>query len=316
MLPPPWARISGSASRRSSRSSPASARASGSTTSALCLARPSDGNSGPGDAVGSSAAQSPRCADGSELNHPFTDTDIVAGANMLRRGSSTLGFLSVDALRVAASVLAPAVAALFNACAQVGSFPPAWALCAITPIHKSGAVEEPGNYRGIAVGTVLGKMYATLLNFRLTRWAEANNLRAAGQAGFREDHRCTDDLLILRTVIEQQRTGSHWLAVESGRRAGAAVPRDQRVCQRCGSGEVDDEAHMVFRCAALSAVRREHANLFAPWPDSLRSLMGRDQKALAAFVYACYKTWPWSRHRWRDYRPSWTTCSRTQTAGA
>ena len=52
-------------------------------------------------------------------------------------------------------------------------------------------------------------------------------------------------------------------------------------------GEVDDEAHMVFRCAALSAVRREHANLFAPWPDSLRSFMGRDQKALAALVYAC-----------------------------
>ena len=48
-------------------------------------------------------------------------------------------------------------------------------------------------------------MYATLLNFRLTRWAEANNLRAAGQAGFREDHRCTDNLLTLRTVIEQQR---------------------------------------------------------------------------------------------------------------
>ena len=93
-----------------------------------------------------------------------------------------------------------------------------------------------------------------------------------------------------RKRLAQLRTGSHWLAVESGRRAGAAVPRDQRVCQRCGSGEVDDEAHMVFRCAALSAVRREHANLFALWPDSLRSLMGRDQKALAAFVYACYKT--------------------------
>ena len=36
---------------------------------------------------------------------------------------------------------------------------------------------------------------------------------------------------------------------------------------------------MMFRCAALTAVRREHANLFAPWPDSLRSFMGRDQKA-------------------------------------
>ncbi len=93
-----------------------------------------------------------------------------------------------------------------------------------------------------------------------------------------------------RKRLAQLRTGSHWLAVESGRRAGAAaVPRDQRVCQRCNSGEVDDEAHMIFRCAALSGQRREHASLFAPWPDSLRSFMGRTSTAVAAFVYACYK---------------------------
>ena len=65
-----------------------------------------------------------------------------------------------------------------------------------------------------------------------------------------------------RKAMAQLRAGSHWLGVESGRREGAALPRDQRVCQRCGSGEVDDEAHMVFRCAALSVQRREYASLF------------------------------------------------------
>ena len=92
-----------------------------------------------------------------------------------------------------------------------------------------------------------------------------------------------------RRRLAQLRTGSHWLAVESGRRAGAAVPRDQRVCQRCSSGEVDDEAHMVFRCAALSVQRREHASLFSPWPVNLCEFMGQDPKTLAAFAYACYK---------------------------
>ena len=92
-----------------------------------------------------------------------------------------------------------------------------------------------------------------------------------------------------RRRLAQLRTGSHWLAVESGRRAGAAVPREQRVCQRCRSGEVDDEAHMVFRCAALSVQRREHASLFSPWPANLRDFMGRDPTELAAFAYACYK---------------------------
>ena len=46
---------------------------------------------------------------------------------------------------------------------------------------------------------------------------------------------------------------------------------------------------MVFRCAELSGLRREHASLFSPWPADLRSFMGRDPKTLAAFAYACYK---------------------------
>ena len=82
---------------------------------------------------------------------------------------------------------------------------------------------------------------------------------------------------------------ARWLGVESGRHEGAALHRNQRLCQRCGSGEVDDEDHMVFRCAALSAERQEHASLFSPWPENLRSFMGQDPKTLAAFAYACYK---------------------------
>ena len=169
-----------------------------------------------------------RCADGSELNQPFTSADVVRSVNLLHRGSSTLGFLTVEAFRAAAPLLAGAVAALCNACAQVGSLPPAWALCAITPIHKSGPVTDPGNYRGIAVGTVLAKMYATLLNSRLTKWAEANDLRAAGQAGFRQDHRCSDHLLVLRTVIEQQRIvkASLYTCFVDFKKAYDTVPRD------------------------------------------------------------------------------------------
>ena len=46
---------------------------------------------------------------------------------------------------------------------------------------------------------------------------------------------------------------------------------------------------MVFRCTALSEQRRRHAQLFSPWPDSLRSFMERDPTAVAAFAYECYK---------------------------
>jgi len=88
--------------------------------------------------------------------------------------------------------------------------PSRWAQSAITPIYKGGAESEPGNYRGIAVGTALAKLYATILNQRLTGWLEANGLRALGQGGNREDHRTTDHALLLRTLIEQYRhSGQH-----------------------------------------------------------------------------------------------------------
>ena len=196
--------------------------------SALLGEAPSEGSSGAGNVHAPRAGLVYAAADGSELNQPFTAAEIVGVVSKLRRGSATLGFLSVEALRAAAPLLAPVVAALFNACAQVGSLPPAWALCAITPIHKSGSKTEPGNYRGIAVGSVLAKMYATLFNCRLTSWTEVNKLRAAGQAGFREDHRCTDNLLILRTVIEQQRATKAplYTCFVDFRKAYDSVPRD------------------------------------------------------------------------------------------
>ena len=147
-----------------------------------------------------------RTADGSELNAPFTANDVEQTIMCLRKGAATLGFLSVDALRAAAPLLAPGVAALLNGCSTVGSLPAAWALSALTPVFKSGETSDPGNYRGIAVGTVVAKLYASMINSRLSAWAEEKGLRAQGQAGFREDHRCSDHLLALRTLIEQQRS--------------------------------------------------------------------------------------------------------------
>ena len=136
--------------------------------------------------------------------------------------SSTLGFLSIHALKVAAHLLAPCVAALFNSFAIVGCLPPSWAMSAITLILKSGDIDVPGNYRGIAVGTVMSKLFAKLINSRLTHWAESNGIRAEGQAGFR------DHLLILRTLIEQQRERKLplYTCFVDFRKAYDSVPRD------------------------------------------------------------------------------------------
>jgi hypothetical protein len=53
------------------------------------------------------------------------------------------------------------------------------------------------------MGPVLAKVFAMILEARLSNWAEEKGLRARGQVGFRKDFRTTDNLYILRTLIEQ-----------------------------------------------------------------------------------------------------------------
>lgn len=44
------------------------------------------------------------------------------------------------------------------------------------------------SYRPITVVPVLAKLFATVMDQRMTRWAEGCNLRPRPQAGFRKDH--------------------------------------------------------------------------------------------------------------------------------
>jgi hypothetical protein len=67
---------------------------------------------------------------------------------------------------------------------------------------KRGDASEFDNYRGITVGPILVKLFAMILDKRLTEWAEQHGLRAKGQGGFRKDYRTTDQLFILQTLIE------------------------------------------------------------------------------------------------------------------
>ncbi len=70
---------------------------------------------------------------------------------------------------------------------------------------KGGDASKFDNYRGINVGPILAKLFAMILEKRMSKWVEQHGLRAKGQAGFRKDYRTTDQLFILRILIEQSK---------------------------------------------------------------------------------------------------------------
>lgn len=140
-----------------------------------------------------------------ELDADITAAEVATAINKISAGSACLGPLSAALIKAGRGALAPVLASLFTAVLRSGCYPPDWALGAITSIHKKGDVTDPNNYRGITVGHVLAKLYATVINARLTTWLETRGLRAKGQAGFRQGYRTVDNCFILRALAERAR---------------------------------------------------------------------------------------------------------------
>ena len=90
---------------------------------------------------------------------------------------------------------------LFNKILHSGKFPSKWRTSILTPIHKKGDKNNPGNYRGIAVNSNLCKLFCSILATRLSNFAFKNNLIPDEQIGFRKGFRTSDHILTLKYII-------------------------------------------------------------------------------------------------------------------
>ena len=104
-----------------------------------------------------------------------------------------------------AHLLAGTLAALFSAAFAAGSIPGSWTTSAITPIYKKGDPAVTSNYRPVAVGTPIARLYASILNNRISPYLEAENLRAQAQAGFRPRRSVNHNLFALQHAIDKSR---------------------------------------------------------------------------------------------------------------
>ena len=68
-------------------------------------------------------------------------------------------------------------------------------------LHKDGDVEQVGNYRGIALGCSVVKVFVSVFARRLERFAE-DRILTEMQGGFRSGRRCLDQWLVLGDLCE------------------------------------------------------------------------------------------------------------------
>ena len=95
--------------------------------------------------------------------------------------------------------LMPIMLSLFNRIFDNGVY--CWNSALIVPIHKKGDVNEPTNYRGISLLDILGKLFTSVINRRLTYFTNIYNCVDESQAGFREGYSTIDNAFVQQTLI-------------------------------------------------------------------------------------------------------------------
>lgn len=138
-----------------------------------------------------------------ELDYPISEKELHDQISRLKsKDTSSLDLISTRMIRAGRHYLAPFLLKLYNYCLNQSYFPKDWNIGLLTPIFKKGSKNDPGNFRGIAITSTLGKIFTAILQNRLVRYlTETGNLNE-NQSGFLPGRRTSDNIFILSQLIE------------------------------------------------------------------------------------------------------------------
>ena len=104
---------------------------------------------------------------------------------------------------------------MFNLILTSGKYPDAWRLAVLVPLLKGVALDAslPTNYRGITLLSSLSKLFANILEKRLSIFQWETGTISKVQFGFTRDRRTLDPVFILDTLIDQARASKSQLYV-------------------------------------------------------------------------------------------------------
>ena len=138
-----------------------------------------------------------------DLDYPITEKELHDQISRLKvSGSSSLDLISNQMIRTGRYYLTPFLLKLYNACLDKSYFPRDWNIGLLTPIYKKGPKNDPGNFRGIAITSTLGKILTAILQSRLVSFLTDGNKLNENQSGFLPGHRTSDNIFILSQFME------------------------------------------------------------------------------------------------------------------
>ena len=136
------------------------------------------------------------------LNDPITRDELLKALRKLKKGKScSIDLISNEMLQNLTPLCIKALLKTFNHSLASGLYP--WHTSVITPIYKSGNPFNPDNYRAIAVGSCMGKLFSSILLDRLLRFKNLYCPDPKEQLGFSKGAQTNDHVFTLKTMVDK-----------------------------------------------------------------------------------------------------------------
>ena len=109
--------------------------------------------------------------------------------------------ISNEMIKHSFEILKNCLVKLFNLIISVRYVPNEWCKGLITPVHKSGDLSNPDNFRPICALSCLCRLFTNLSNSRLYQVCKTEKLIHVSQIGFIKKHRTTYHIFSLKTLL-------------------------------------------------------------------------------------------------------------------
>jgi exonuclease III len=136
------------------------------------------------------------------LNNDISPNEVKSAIKSLKAGkASSLDMISNEILKCLDCNHLTFLTTIFNACLTSGIYP--WNVSVITPLHKKGNKSDPDNYRAVAVSSVIGKLFSTILLNRLIQFRKTTSPDPPNQLGFTKKAQTYDHILTMQTIASK-----------------------------------------------------------------------------------------------------------------
>lgn len=138
------------------------------------------------------------------LNNPISESEILGAIKSLKLNKSGgADEIANEYIISTKHLLMPVYVKLFNIILDTGIVPSDWVKGNIIPIYKNkGNKLDPANYRPITLLSCIGKVFTAILNNRLSKYLDDNEILNETQSGFRKDYSTIDNIMVLYSLIE------------------------------------------------------------------------------------------------------------------